>query len=497
MHTAALNLEHELARLIAGFATDPHGYVRCAFPWGKGELAGETGPRRWQAAFLEELGEKLRGEVVSRRFRAVREATASGHGVGKSAVVSWLALWAMSSYERTRGIVTANTETQLRTKTSPELAKWHGLAANRHWFRYQVLSLASAEPGQEKNWRIDLVPWSDTNPQAFAGLHNKGRRILLLFDEASEISDRIWEVADGALTDADTEMLWCAFGNPTEASGRFADCFERDRALWGTRHIDSRYVEGTNRAELDELVAKWGEDHDLVRVRVRGLFPRQSTTQFIGQGLVDAAARREAIATATDPVVLGLDIAREGDDESVLCVRHGRDARTWPWQVWRERDSMQLAGKVAQHYRYLHDVGLGVDALFADGAGVGGPVCDRLRQLGVPVLEVNGGSTARNEVDFADRNAEMWHGMRDWLSGGAIPDDPVLTRQLVRRNYDFQANRLVMESKKHMKARGVDSPDRADALALTFAAPVMSRAVSQRHIGPQFARRDHDPLGGD
>src|SRR4029078_4129229 len=152
-------------------------FVEWAFEWDAGELYGRRGPEPWQRAILLRVGAGLSVDA------AVLEATASGHGVGKSALVAWLVLWAMSTSTDTRGVVTANTETQLKTKTWVELAKWFNLCwfAREH-FTLNATSLAPKDPERERTWRIDMIPWSKTNPQAFAGLHNKGKRMIVVFD---------------------------------------------------------------------------------------------------------------------------------------------------------------------------------------------------------------------------------------------------------------------------------------------------------------------------
>jgi hypothetical protein len=177
-----VDAEDELIGDIGRFSKDPLGFVRFAFPWGEpGPLADKTGPDAWQKAVLEGVA---KGQSLDTAFQ---DATASGHGVGKSALVAWLLLWAMSTFEDTRGVVTANTENQLRTKTWAELSKWHRLLICRHWFRLTATALFSVQPAHEKTWRIDAVPWSENNTEAFAGLHNEGRRIIVVFDEASAI----------------------------------------------------------------------------------------------------------------------------------------------------------------------------------------------------------------------------------------------------------------------------------------------------------------------
>ena len=265
-----IDAERQLVDAIAGFAHDPLGFVRFAYPWGEAgtELADATGPREWQCALLGELGRRLREANDLIALLPILMARASGHGVGKSTVAAWVLHWALSTMPDTRVVLTANTDGQLRNKSWPEVAKWLRLAINRHWFRATATAVYSADPEHERLWRADAIPWSLENTEAFAGLHNRGRRIVLLFDEASAIADKIWEVSEGALTDEDTEIVWLAFGNPTRNTGRFRECFGRFRHRWNHGHIDSREVEGTNKAQIEQWLHDYGEDF--------GFFPSES-----------------------------------------------------------------------------------------------------------------------------------------------------------------------------------------------------------------------------
>ena len=249
-----------LVELACKCSNDPLLFVESAFDWGYGELKDLTGPLQWQRDILSDIRDELAkghdfGSVVNSAI--VNIATASGHGIGKSALVSWLILWGMSTCPDTRGVVTANTDTQLRTKTWAELSKWYRLCFFRYWFDFTATSISCKQPGHEKSWRIDAIPWSEHNTEAFAGLHNKGRRILMIFDEASAIANAIWEVAEGAMTDSDTQIVWACFGNPTQATGRFFDCFNKFRHRWITRQIDSRDVEITDK----EKIERWRQDY--------------------------------------------------------------------------------------------------------------------------------------------------------------------------------------------------------------------------------------------
>src|SRR6516162_4227623 len=224
----------------AYFEKSPEGFVLTAFPWGREGVLKDRTLEDWQRKFLRSIGEGLKTPEV-----AIREAAVSGNGVGKSTLVAWIILWALCTRADTRGVVTANTETQLKTKTWAELGKWFNLFIGRDSFYLTATALLPRASDRERTWRIDQVPWSEKNTEAFAGMHNKGKRLLLIMDEASAIPDIIWEVAEGALTDSDTEIIWLAFGNPTRNTGRFRECFGRFRHRCDVAHIDSRTVEGT------------------------------------------------------------------------------------------------------------------------------------------------------------------------------------------------------------------------------------------------------------
>ena len=446
---------------------DPLAFCVQCFRWGEGELTGCDGPREWQRRVLADIGERIRSGATT--DEAIRLATASGHGIGKSALVAMVILWALVTRIDTRGVVTANTEKQLTTKTWPELAKWHRLCSLGGAFTYTATSLHSSDASHEKTWRVDAIPWSLTNTEAFAGLHNKGRRVLVVFDEASAIADEIWEVTEGALTDADTEILWLAFGNPTRNTGRFRECFGRFRHRWAVQQIDSREVEGTNLKQLQAWVDDYGEDSDFVRVRVRGVFPRAGVSQFIsGESIEQAQTRQLQFVDPGSPCILGVDIARFGDDQSVIRGRKGRDGRVIRPIKWRGMDTVFSAGKIAEAITLYQP-----DAVFIDGGGVGGGVVDILKSRGFRVSEVNFGAAAKQVLKYANKRAEMWGDMRDWLATGVIDDDPQLSDDMQAPEYGFDKDgRVLLERKADMKKRGLASPDDGDALALTFAEPV-------------------------
>lgn len=498
----------KLISWLASVSADPLAFVMGAFPWSEPgtRLATFSGPEPWQRRILE----RLRDGLLTPE-KAIQEATASGHGVGKSACVSWIILWSISTLPDTRGVVTANTETQLKTKTWAELGKWFHMFIGKDMFKFTATCLFSVEEAHERTWRIDMVPWSERNTEAFAGLHNQGRRILVVFDEASAIPDIIWETTEGALTDANTQIIWCVFGNPTRNTGRFKECFPGGlhAKTWHTNQVDSREISFTNKEQVAHWIEAYGEDSDFVRVRVRGVFPRVGEMEFISAEAVAEAAAREAISFLGEPLIVGVDVARYGDNESVIFFRRGRDAQSMPPLRLRGLDVVSLASRVAEISAQQQPA-----AIFVDGGGVGGGVVDCLRSLHVHCFDINFGSKPEGTgyaqggdgIRYANKRAEMWGSMREWLKVGAIANDKDLRAQLVGPTYAFNLrNEIQLEKKEDMRKRGLESPDIADALALTFALPIQAlglhapqpSATVQHEYDPYASLGAQGPQHGD
>lgn len=480
--------ERELIEEIASYTDDPLGYVEFAFQWGSGELFNESGPDDWQREVLTKVGKGLL--TIN---EAIQIAVASGHGVGKSALVSWLILWAISTYEDTRGVVTANTESQLRTKTWAELAKWHRLCINKHWFTLTATALFSTAKSHEKTWRVDCVPWSEQNTEAFAGLHNKGRRVLLIIDEASAVPELIWQVSEGALTDADTQIIWAVLGNPTRNTGRFRECFGRLKHRWITHQVDSRKARMTNKTQIQKWIDDYGEDSDFVRIRVKGEFPRAGSNQFISSEDVANCRRYKAQGFETLPKILSLDVARFGDDCSVPGLRQGRYSKILA--RWSGLDTVQVAERFIEMIT-AHKP----DAIVIDGDGIGAGVIDQIRHRNYDkknnrniLFEFHGGAAANDVNMYFNRRAEVWGLMRDSLKAGMqIDDDPDLEQDLVGPQYGFTAkNQIQLEKKEDMKKRGLSSPDAGDMLAMTYSVNVQSikpKEVPKRNLARQQIR---------
>ena len=481
-----------------------YNFVMAAYPWGKKGtwLEQMSGPRDWQREDLEEISAHIR-ENQQRMAqglppRMFKKATASGRGVGKSALVAWLSNWMMTTRLGSTTIVTANTEPQLKSRTFAEISKWTNLLINQHWFESTVLSIRPAP------WFAELLKtqlsidtgyyyvqgqlWAEENPDGFAGVHNP-LGILVIKDEASGIPSPIFTVTAGFFTESTPDRYWLAYSNPRRNSGGFYDCFHNPTSDWRKRHLDARTIAGLDPTVFQNLIDKYGIDSDQVRVEVLGQFPKQGNEQFIGNHLVYAAQMRDVQEDPGAPLILGVDVARYGYAKTVFRFRKGRDARSIPPIRFQERDNMYIANKlveVSNHYR--PDV-INIDA----GNGTG--VIDRCRELGLKVREVwFGGSPASKE--WANKRTEMWADLRDWLGGGCIDLDPCLFTDLTAPEYTYfgkAKDAIMLETKESLYSRGISSADDGDALALTFAHKVARRDNPASKTG----RRDRVAQGVD
>ena len=497
-----------LMEWLASVAGDPLAFTLGAFPWGEPGTVLEKfdGPDDWS----RDLFDLIRRGLLNPN-EAIQIATASGHGIGKSATVAWIILWAFCTFPDCRGVITANTETQIKTKTWAELGKWFNLAwFTRDHFTLTATALFSKDPDRERTWRIDMIPWSEKNPAAFAGLHNQGKRILLIFDEASEIADVIWETAEGALTDDNTEILWLVFGNPTRNSGRFKECFEggRHAEFWHSRQIDSRTVKVTNKSRFEKWIKAYGLDSDFVRIRVLGQFPRVGEMEFFSASDIDGAMSpdREVFVDAFTPLALGVDVARFGRNNSVIFPRKGRDARSIERRRYNGISTTELSNKVHDCFDEWRP-----DGIFIDGGGVGGGVVDQCRAQRLFVFEVQFGakdSITGVNVDttghkYANMRAAMYGALREWLKTGLIPYDPELREAMLAIKYTFnKADQIQLVSKEDLMDENSNLVlDDLDALALTFGGPL----ARNLHAGSEFghlakadqAECEYDPYAED
>jgi hypothetical protein len=375
-------------------------------------------------------------------------------------------------------IVSANSETQLRAVTWAEITKWLALALNSHWFEVSATRVMPAKWLTElverdlkkgtRYWGVEGRLWSEENPDAYAGVHNFDG-VMLIFDEASGIADPIWAVSAGFFTENTPNRFWLAFSNPRRNTGYFYEAFNAKRDFWRNKVVDARSVEGTDKAVYEQIIQEYGPDSVQAHVEVYGEFPSAGDDQFIPVYLVDDAFARPRYKDATAPIIIGVDPARFGADATVIAVRQGRDLNAI--KRYRGDDTMEIVGRVIEAIEEYNPA-----LVVIDEGGLGAGVVDRLKEQRYKIKGVNFGNKSVKPIMYGNKRAEMWGLMRDWLKTASIPADKLLKSDLTSpRIKPDSKGTIFLEGKKEMKARGLASPDAADAIAVTFAYPVGSR----------------------
>jgi hypothetical protein len=361
---------------------------------------------------------------------------------------------------------------------------------NSHWWEISATKLVPAVWLTElverdlklgtRYWAAEGKLWSAENPDSYAGVHNH-QGMMLIFDEASGIPDPIWSVGSGFFTENIPDRYWMAFSNPRRNTGYFFECFNAKREFWKTKQVDARTVEDTDKQVYEQIIAEYGKDSSEARIEVYGEFPTEGEDQFISPQLVDDAFAREKYKDETAPRVMGIDPARGGADSTVIVVRQGRDLISI--KRYHGEDTMAIVGRVIDAMDEFKPT-----MTVIDEGGLGYGILDRLNEQRYKVRGVNFGWKAKNSIMYGNKRAEIWGTMKDWLKSASISTDRQLKADLTGpTKKPNSAGTIFLEGKKEMRARGLASPDAADALAVTFAFPIAHReAVDKpRHITMQ------------
>lgn len=398
-------------------------------------------------------------------------AVKAGHGVGKSAIMAWVAMWVILLFKNSKAAATAPSATQLKDVLMAEIAKWVNQA--HPWVRdqFEASSMRLSIRGAENTQFLTARTARADKPDALQGLH--ANVLAFLIDEAFGVADNIFEVAKGALSTPGARMLIC--GNPTATSGYAFNAFHINSHLFECFTLSCLDSPLVSENYIKEMKAEYGEESDVYKVRVLGEFPSAAINQLIPRELADAASKRTHGIDSYyyAPKILGVDVAWEGDDRSAVWMRQGLVSRKLG--TWYKIDNMSLGGLVNQWWDEHK-----IDAVFID-VGWGTGVIDYLRSLGRAPIPVNfgGGSSI---AEYHNKRTEMWGELRKWLhDGGEIEPIQDLIEDLIGPTYSFLPNgKKLLEKKKDMKRRGLKSPDLADALALTFAAPIIKQTEIEK-----------------
>ena len=431
----------------------------------------------------------------------------AGHSVGKSTAAAIILLWALECIEFSRVGCTAPTAHQLRDvlwaevskmiRKSDETSRARGLP--RAFWLSELLHVTQSRVsvvGYDLSWFATGQTARKEAPEAFQGIHasdpvvseneNKiesigaGSELIFIIDEASGVPDEVFQVAEGALASPNSRLLMCA--NPTKPQGYFFDSHHKNRGHFTTLHFPCSHSPLPPPGYRKRMVSMWGEGSNIVRVRCDGEFPIVSDNALIALEWIEAAEQREAPAPNVARIFLGVDVARFGSDRTVFVRRQGTHVQDI--QVMAKLDVMEVTGRV-MYYCQCNQI----DSIFVDAVGIGAGVADRLRELNMPVTDVQSAENAperRKDSDSVEMYAkkirdhiylEMARWFRDEkpsLDGCDPLQCEMLAGEASSILYKFDSSGYVrLETKDEFKKRlgGEEgrSPDIADALALTFA----------------------------
>lgn len=398
-------------------------------------------------------------------------AARSGHGVGKTACCAWVILWWLVTRPDALIPCTAPTQHQLFDVLWPEIARWINrsplLAPFVRWTATRV-----SMRGADDTWFATAR--AAAKPENLAGFHAK--HLLYVVDEASGVPDILMAVVDGALT-TEGARLWMG-GNPTRPEGYFATRFTKDDPRWRTLTVNAEESPRVSGEWCRGMADEWGADSDTYRVRVLGLPPRGDPTSFIPYYLVQEAIERTAPQEGV--LELGVDVARYGDDKSCICAKRGLGAPLY----LQSRHGLGNPAVVAWILDVVNEHAEAGETVTirVDDDGVGGGVTDLLRvisddgplECGATIDPDGRTFGGKGDKWYSNQTGVMYGYARRMLHEGklALPDDPELARQLTQRTSTTnERGKIVLEKKEHMKARGLASPDKADAWVLAYGIP--------------------------
>jgi phage terminase large subunit len=409
-------------------------------------------PQNWQREVLQKIGKDQRSLC----------SVISGHGCGKSSVASWLMIWFLLTRYPVKIVCTAPSASQLYDALFAEVKRWikelPSPLRNLLEVKSDRIELASSPTEAFISARTSRAE----SPEAMAGVH--AENVLLIFDEASAIPEQVFVSAYSSMSSHKASVL--LIGNGTRNSGYFYETHTRLRDRWWTRRVSCYDSDLVSEDFIEELKIKYGEESNAFRVRVLGEFPLAEDDTLISLHAVEQASKRTVEQPENTPVVWGLDVARYGDDASVLCIRKGR--HLIELQSWKKLSLMELSGRVLD---LLNTTDEPPDEILVDSIGLGAGVLDRLRELDIPARGVNVSESPAMADRYANLRAELWDLTKSWFTEEVqIPNEDSLIADLTAPRYSFNSSgKMIVESKAETKKRLGRSTDFADSLVLTFA----------------------------
>lgn len=440
---------------------DPVGFVR--------EVLAGT-PDEDQCAIMR---------AVARGDRRI--AIKSGHGVGKTTVLAWLKIWWSCTRLPQKTLCTAPTSDQLFDALAAETKSWFSKLPKHVQDQFTVLAESiSFTPAPHDSFISYRTSRAD-KPEALAGRH--APNMLIIGDEASGIPEQVFEAAIGSMSGGGKEgeqATWILAGNPVRGSGFFFECFNGNADLWTKFTISCENHPRITKDYIEQVRRTYGEKSNQYRVRVLGEFPLADDDTIIPADIINAAINRDVQPFAVKEI-WGLDCARGGRDDSALARRKG-NVLVEPVETRNTRDLMDLVGWVKAKWDKLLPSQRPSD-ICIDVIGVGGGVADRLLELGLPVRAINVSETpALMDERYLNQRAELWFKGFDWFNAKdcSLRGDAALAKELKKTKIEYTSTgKIKAESKADMKARGEESPNRADAFLLTLAVEAIAIATAK------------------
>lgn len=430
------------------------------------------GPATFAAEVLGAEPDEWQWEASKKLVERKKLSIRSGHGVGKSTFMAWCILWFCASYFPCKVPATAPTGHQLDDVLWAELAKWHRILCEKrpalgNEFEWSAGSF-KLKSNPSESFAVARTSRPE-KPEALQGFHSEN--ILFVIDEASGVSDNVFEVAEGALSTDGAFAVMAA--NPTRQSGYFYDSHHKMRAYWGLMHVNGETCKRVSKSYVESMAKKYGKQSSIYRVRVQGEFAA-AADGVIPLELCESAKIREVALNGKAPLIWGLDVARFGDDSTALAKRQGNH-QLEKTREWYGKDTMQTVGLI-QHEWNITPADQRPASINVDVIGIGAGVVDRLKELGLPVYGVNVAEAAATNIaddaQYSRLRDELWFKGRAWLAAldCKLCDDDDLIGEMTTPKYSILSNGSIkVESKQEMKNRGVKSPNLADAWLLTFA----------------------------
>ncbi len=400
-------------------------------------------------------------------------------GPGKTALLAWVCWWFMFTRPNPKIAVTSITGANLADGLWSELSKF----AQKSKLIQSLFTITKTRiflNTAPETWWISARIWSktassDEQGATLAGLH--ADYIMFCLDEVGSMPLAVLAAAEAALSSCKEGKLVVA-GNPNSLDGLLYTVCTRDRALWHITEIssdpdDPKRTPRVSKIWAQEMITAFGRENPYVLVNIFGQFAPSSFNALIGRAEVEEAMRKNYRESeySGSAKILGMDVARQGSDATVIFPRQGLQAFT-PLK-YRNIDGTTGAGLVARKWQDW-----GAEACFIDDTGgFGASTLDNLIRLGFAPIGIHFSEKSSNSR-YVNKRTEMIFDCVEWIKrGGALPNIPELLSALVDTTYTFKGDKLAIEPKEMIKARLGYSPDDMDALALTFAQPVIKNAV--------------------